>query len=162
MLRAHIDAISDFTHQSQLEYDSIIGTGSPDLDRFNRRGGKIITWHGLADPIIPPQGTKSLRWTRLQQTSTDSSTLPASATAEEVPVCFPQMPWINCARGWRMKRPLRLCTPRVRILSMPRAPCPSISTTTCGFGSVFLASRGDLQWTWRSGAGRVMGLCWRD
>ena len=51
------DEISDLTHQGRLEYDSIIGTGSLDLDRFNDRGGKIITWHGLADPIIPPQGT---------------------------------------------------------------------------------------------------------
>jgi hypothetical protein len=48
------DETSDLTHQSRLEYDSIIGTGSPDLDRFNGRGGKIITWHGHADPIIPP------------------------------------------------------------------------------------------------------------
>lgn len=48
---------SDLTHQGRLEYESIIGTGNPDLDRFSHRGGKIITWHGLADPIIPPQGT---------------------------------------------------------------------------------------------------------
>lgn len=54
---ARTDGLLEITHQGRLQFDSIIGTGSPDLDRFNSRGGKIITWHGLADPIIPPQGT---------------------------------------------------------------------------------------------------------
>ncbi|KAK7734801.1 hypothetical protein SLS63_004221 [Diaporthe eres] len=54
---ARADEMSDITHQGRLEYESIIGTGNPDLGRFNRRGGKMITWHGLADPIIPPQGS---------------------------------------------------------------------------------------------------------
>lgn len=30
---------------------------SPDLAPFKRRGGKIITWHGLSDELIPPQGS---------------------------------------------------------------------------------------------------------
>jgi feruloyl esterase len=34
-----------------------INTENPDLTPFARRGGKILTWHGLADELIPPQGT---------------------------------------------------------------------------------------------------------
>ncbi|KAH6632807.1 Tannase/feruloyl esterase [Chaetomium tenue] len=40
-----------------LEYDSVIGTADPDLSAFRRAGGKMITYHGLADPLIPPRGT---------------------------------------------------------------------------------------------------------
>ncbi|KAI7284697.1 hypothetical protein KC345_g2187 [Hortaea werneckii] len=43
--------------ESKLQYDSIIGTASPDLRRFQDRGGKTITWHGLADQLIFPQGS---------------------------------------------------------------------------------------------------------
>jgi feruloyl esterase len=27
---------------------------SPDLERFRSRGGKLIQYHGLADPVVPP------------------------------------------------------------------------------------------------------------
>ncbi|KPM50924.1 hypothetical protein CcI49_09060 [Frankia sp. CcI49] len=43
--------------QSQAEYKEIIGTGDPDLTAFRNRGGKILSWHGLADQLIFPQGT---------------------------------------------------------------------------------------------------------
>jgi feruloyl esterase len=43
--------------QSVREYGSIIGTNDPDLGAFERVGGKMITWHGLADQLIFPQGT---------------------------------------------------------------------------------------------------------
>ncbi|KAH0032992.1 putative feruloyl esterase, partial [Aureobasidium melanogenum] len=42
---------------SQREYNSIIGTNWPDLSEFRNAGGKMITWHGLADDRIPPNGT---------------------------------------------------------------------------------------------------------
>ncbi|KEF54361.1 uncharacterized protein A1O9_09527 [Exophiala aquamarina CBS 119918] len=38
-------------------YDSIIGTADPDLTEFRDAGGKLITWHGLADQLIFPNGT---------------------------------------------------------------------------------------------------------
>jgi pimeloyl-ACP methyl ester carboxylesterase len=47
----------DFVHQSRNEYASIIGTSDPDLSRFKARNGKMITWHGLADVLIQPNGT---------------------------------------------------------------------------------------------------------
>lgn len=34
-----------------------INTESPDLSAFKARGGKLLTWHGLADELIMPQGT---------------------------------------------------------------------------------------------------------
>jgi feruloyl esterase len=34
-----------------------INTDSPDLSAYKSRGGKILTWHGLADELIFPQGT---------------------------------------------------------------------------------------------------------
>ncbi|KXJ87060.1 Tannase/feruloyl esterase [Microdochium bolleyi] len=40
------------------QYASVLGTSDPDLTSFKRRGGKMITWHGLADELIPPGGTR--------------------------------------------------------------------------------------------------------
>ncbi|KAI9040095.1 tannase and feruloyl esterase [Aspergillus affinis] len=42
---------------SDLEYKSMLGTACPDLSGFRDAGGKMISWHGLADEIIPPNGT---------------------------------------------------------------------------------------------------------
>ncbi|KAF3766978.1 tannase and feruloyl esterase [Cryphonectria parasitica EP155] len=48
---------ADIFLQGHLQYDSIMGSASPDLAPFKRHGGKIITWQGLADGTINPQGT---------------------------------------------------------------------------------------------------------
>ncbi|KAK5464558.1 hypothetical protein LTS15_001120 [Exophiala xenobiotica] len=45
------------THQSHQEYDSVMGTADPDLSAFKARGGKMLTWQGLADNLIMPNGT---------------------------------------------------------------------------------------------------------
>lgn len=42
---------------SVQQYTSIIGTGDPDLSEFKSSGGKMITWHGMADQLIPFNGT---------------------------------------------------------------------------------------------------------
>lgn len=34
-----------------------IDTDSPDLTRFKSRGGKMLVYHGLADELVPPQGS---------------------------------------------------------------------------------------------------------
>jgi Tannase and feruloyl esterase len=44
-------------HQSNNQYASIIGTADPDLSAFAANSGKMITWHGLADQLIFPNGT---------------------------------------------------------------------------------------------------------
>ena len=43
--------------QSVEEFGPVIGTDDPDLTRFRDRGGKIIIVHGLADQLIPADGT---------------------------------------------------------------------------------------------------------
>lgn len=43
--------------QSVREYDDVIGTSDPDLSEFRRSGGKLITFVGTADQLIPPGGT---------------------------------------------------------------------------------------------------------
>ncbi|KAK5135893.1 hypothetical protein LTR08_004543 [Meristemomyces frigidus] len=49
---------TDLFLQGHLQYDSIIGDASTDLRPFKRHGGKMITWQGLADNLINPQGTQ--------------------------------------------------------------------------------------------------------
>lgn len=45
-------------HSSFERYNSIIGTNNPDLSAFKKAGGKMLTWHGLADNLIFPKGTE--------------------------------------------------------------------------------------------------------
>ncbi|KAL4881254.1 Tannase/feruloyl esterase [Aspergillus karnatakaensis] len=57
----HNMTYDDFVHifnQSVAEYDSIIGTNEHNLTDFAERGGKILTFHGLADPMVPSRGTR--------------------------------------------------------------------------------------------------------
>lgn len=49
----------DALHYSSVEYASMLGTRDADLSNFKAAGGKMITWHGLADEVIPPEGTTS-------------------------------------------------------------------------------------------------------
>ncbi|PLB45129.1 tannase and feruloyl esterase [Aspergillus steynii IBT 23096] len=42
---------------SDREYDSMMAAASPDLSGFRDAGGKMISWHGLADETIPPNGS---------------------------------------------------------------------------------------------------------
>ena len=46
-----------FFHRSVQEYQSTIDTADPDLSAFRAQGGKMLTWHGLADQLIFPNGT---------------------------------------------------------------------------------------------------------
>jgi pimeloyl-ACP methyl ester carboxylesterase len=42
---------------SQQKFHDVIGTDDPRLDAFRKHGGKMIIWHGEADPLIFPRGT---------------------------------------------------------------------------------------------------------
>ncbi|KAJ6099576.1 tannase and feruloyl esterase [Penicillium canescens] len=46
-------------HSSIVDYTSMFGNSDPNLSNFKEAGGKMITWHGLADEVIPPKGTIS-------------------------------------------------------------------------------------------------------
>ncbi|WP_035844952.1 tannase/feruloyl esterase family alpha/beta hydrolase [Kitasatospora azatica] len=48
-------------HKARAEYDSVIGTRDADLSAFRNAGGKLITWQGDADQLIPTAGTVDYR-----------------------------------------------------------------------------------------------------
>ncbi|KAH8725721.1 Tannase/feruloyl esterase [Phaeosphaeriaceae sp. PMI808] len=52
-----VDEYARLFHTSVQQYDSLIGTSDADLSRFRDVGGKVITYHGLADGLIPTKGT---------------------------------------------------------------------------------------------------------
>ncbi|KAL4968085.1 Tannase/feruloyl esterase [Aspergillus stella-maris] len=45
-----------FLTASKTEYASLLAANNPDMSAFKARGGKMITWQGLADEVIPPGG----------------------------------------------------------------------------------------------------------
>ncbi|MFI9162564.1 tannase/feruloyl esterase family alpha/beta hydrolase [Kitasatospora aureofaciens] len=47
--------------KARAEYDPVIGTRDADLSAFRDAGGKLITWHGDADQLIPTAGTADYR-----------------------------------------------------------------------------------------------------
>jgi hypothetical protein len=47
--------------QSVREYGDVIGTADPDLSAFRRAGGKLLTFVGANDQLIPPGGTLTYR-----------------------------------------------------------------------------------------------------
>lgn len=44
--------------RSVAMWRSKLGSVNPHLHRFQEAGGKLITWHGTADPTIPPKGSE--------------------------------------------------------------------------------------------------------
>ncbi|MEU1005797.1 tannase/feruloyl esterase family alpha/beta hydrolase [Streptomyces tibetensis] len=56
----HRLTMANFTHyfdRSRQEWGPVVGTDDPDLSAFRAAGGKLLLWHGVADQLIPPQGT---------------------------------------------------------------------------------------------------------
>ncbi|TKA64788.1 hypothetical protein B0A55_08971 [Friedmanniomyces simplex] len=51
------EAFWNTLRRSVSEFASVISTNDPDLSEFKAAGGKMITWHGLADQLIPVNGT---------------------------------------------------------------------------------------------------------
>jgi hypothetical protein len=52
-----LDDFLEIFHLAQVKYEGLIGTNNPDLSAFKQAGGKMITWHGLADQLIFPNAT---------------------------------------------------------------------------------------------------------
>lgn len=46
---------------SQRQFHGVIGSDDPDLSAFARSGGKLLSWHGQADQLVPTQGTVDYR-----------------------------------------------------------------------------------------------------
>ncbi|KAH7076720.1 Tannase/feruloyl esterase [Paraphoma chrysanthemicola] len=45
-------------HAGEREYASILNTNYPDLSEFRKSGGKLLTYHGMADQLISYRGTR--------------------------------------------------------------------------------------------------------
>ncbi|BAL87805.1 hypothetical protein AMIS_25850 [Actinoplanes missouriensis 431] len=48
-------------HSATRQFDGIIGDRDPNLSKFAKAGGKLLTWHGQSDQLIPTQGTVDYR-----------------------------------------------------------------------------------------------------
>ncbi|MEV4352430.1 tannase/feruloyl esterase family alpha/beta hydrolase [Actinoplanes sp. NPDC049596] len=46
---------------SEKQFKNVIGTGDPDLSKFARAGGKLLSWHGQSDQLVPTRGTIEYR-----------------------------------------------------------------------------------------------------
>ncbi|KAL3443170.1 Tannase/feruloyl esterase [Aspergillus insuetus] len=51
------DDWDELFYASVHQYQSVIGTSNPDLSAFRKRGGKMLSWHGLRDAVIPANGS---------------------------------------------------------------------------------------------------------
>jgi Tannase and feruloyl esterase len=51
------DKFNQLFAQANEEYNSVIGINDPDLSAFRDAGGKMITWHGMADNLVSSEGT---------------------------------------------------------------------------------------------------------
>lgn len=62
-------SLSDFFHIFKRSVDILsdsLGSEDPDLTAFKNTGGKLLSWHGMADPLIMHDGTV-LYWNKLRQ-----------------------------------------------------------------------------------------------
>ncbi|KAJ5617721.1 hypothetical protein N7537_002835 [Penicillium hordei] len=48
----------EIVYSGRQQFASTIETADPDLSQFKTHGGKILTFHGLADPVIPTRGSE--------------------------------------------------------------------------------------------------------
>jgi len=46
-------------HKSRQEWMSVMDTADPDLSAFKAAGGKMLHWHGIADQLIPVNGSSN-------------------------------------------------------------------------------------------------------
>ncbi|MFD9700803.1 tannase/feruloyl esterase family alpha/beta hydrolase [Lentzea sp. NPDC059081] len=73
--------------QSVREFGDVIGTADPDLSGFRRSGGKLITFVGTNDQLIPPGGTLAYR-DRVERTTARVDDFYRLFTAPGVDHCF--------------------------------------------------------------------------
>ncbi|KAL4917818.1 Tannase/feruloyl esterase [Aspergillus aurantiobrunneus] len=48
----------EYSHLGVQQYSDMMNAADPDLTAFRKRGGKLITYHGMADESIPTKGTE--------------------------------------------------------------------------------------------------------
>ncbi|KAJ4992398.1 feruloyl esterase b [Stagonosporopsis vannaccii] len=59
----HLDITAYFGHWVQANYElgGLLNTADPDLSLLKASGTKMLTWHGINDPVIPFQNTVDYR-----------------------------------------------------------------------------------------------------
>ncbi|KAJ4191868.1 hypothetical protein NW767_010775 [Fusarium falciforme] len=70
-------SLSDFFHLFKQSVDRLtdsLGSDNPDLMGFKNAGGKLLSWHGMADPLIMHGGTV-LYWNKLRQKASSQGEL---------------------------------------------------------------------------------------
>ncbi|KAI1082443.1 feruloyl esterase B [Whalleya microplaca] len=55
------NTFTEIINKAHTEWDELIGTDNPDLSGFQQAGGKLLSWHGWADPLIFANGTVDYR-----------------------------------------------------------------------------------------------------
>ncbi|KAL2686962.1 hypothetical protein Neosp_004509 [[Neocosmospora] mangrovei] len=55
------DAFLTQFYKSQAKFKCVMGADNPDISAFRDAGGKLLTWHGLVDQLIPVYGTIDYR-----------------------------------------------------------------------------------------------------
>ncbi|THY80058.1 tannase and feruloyl esterase [Aureobasidium pullulans] len=53
------DDLTTLIHQGINRYDSVVSARDPDISDFRNRGGRLLTWHGYTDQLIPYQGSQN-------------------------------------------------------------------------------------------------------
>lgn len=61
ILKLTVDDIVDLFAQSKVQWGGSIDTDIADISAFRDGGGKLLTWHGLADESVPPNSTTYYR-----------------------------------------------------------------------------------------------------
>ncbi|KAI3323798.1 feruloyl esterase B [Xylariaceae sp. AK1471] len=61
------DELVDLFYKSVSVFGPLWSTDDPDLSSFQTSGGKLLTWHGWADQLIPPESTLEY-WHRVVDT----------------------------------------------------------------------------------------------
>ncbi|KAH6658771.1 feruloyl esterase B [Plectosphaerella plurivora] len=56
-----LEELTDMYATAHSEYGGVIGTDIPDLTSFRDRGGKLLSWHGTADDMIPLENSVHYR-----------------------------------------------------------------------------------------------------
>ncbi|KAI8712228.1 Carboxylic ester hydrolase [Fusarium sp. LHS14.1] len=57
VMQLTVDDIVELFAQSAIQWGGSMGTDIADISAFRDAGGKLLTWHGMADENVPPNGT---------------------------------------------------------------------------------------------------------
>jgi feruloyl esterase len=116
--------------QSVLQYQAVIATDDPDLSAFRDAGGKVVFWHGTADPLIFFRGSVDY-YQRLAETMGGAGQIQRFAR-------FFVAPGVGHCGGGQGAAPTGLLDAVVRWVEQGRAPAQLDGQRTDPAGNVVL------------------------